>query len=355
MSAGSGSARVTIKDVARAAGVSVATVSRVLNDSGPVADETRVRIHRVAEELRFIPNGAARSLSTRRTGTLGVVLPDLYGEFFSEVIRGLDQAAQGRGFHLLLSSSHNDRDDIEAALRAMRGRVDGLVVMSPHIDAGVLTANLHDSVPAVLLNSPVGSGDFDTLRVDNFGGAREMTAHLAGHGHRRIAIVRGPEHNHDAAERLRGYRAALADAGIEGSGGLEVAGDFTEETGFRAAETLLAAEPRPTAVFAANDSMAIGLISALRQAGISVPADMAVAGFDDIPISRYLTPPLSSVRVSINELGARAMEQLVRAVEGENRHARIDETLPTALVIRDSCGAHDERTGDEGRSKEIPP
>jgi len=346
--------RVTIKDVARAAGVSVATVSRVLNASGPVADETRTRIHRVAEELRFIPNGAARSLSTRRTGTLGVVLPDLYGEFFSEVIRGLDQAAQGRGFHLLLSSSHNDRDDIEAALRVMRGRVDGLVVMSPHIDAGVLSANLHDSVPAVLLNSPMQAGEFDTLRVDNFGGAREMVAHLASHGHRRIAIVRGPEQNQDAAERLRGYRAAVAEAGIAADA-LEVDGDFTEEAGYRAGQALLAADPRPTAVFAGNDSMAIGLISALRQAGVSVPRDMAVAGFDDIPISRYLTPPLSSVRVSINELAARAMEQLVRAVAGENRHARIHETLATTLVIRDSCGAHGGASNAARRPEEIPP
>jgi LacI family transcriptional regulator, galactose operon repressor len=349
---GSGPARATIKDVARAAGVSVATVSRVLNGSGPVADATRTRIHRVAAEMRFIPNGAARSLSTRRTGTLGVVLPDLYGEFFSEVIRGLDQAAQGRGFHLLLSSSHNDREDIDAALRAMRGRVDGLVVMSPHIDAAVLTANLHDSVPAVLLNSPLESGEFDALRVDNFGGAREMVAHLASHGHRRIAIIRGPEANHDAAERLRGYRAALADAGLDADPALELPGDFTEEAGFRAAEALLAAAPRPTAVFAANDSMAIGVTSALRQANVSVPRDMAVAGFDDIPISRFLTPPLSSVRVPIQELGARAMEQLVRAVEGENRHERIDATLPTELVIRDSCGAH----GDgETRAKKAPP
>jgi LacI family transcriptional regulator, galactose operon repressor len=348
----SGPARVTIKDVARAAGVSVATVSRVLNASGPVADATRNRIHRVAAEMRFIPNGAARSLSTRRTGTLGVVLPDLYGEFFSEVIRGLDQAAQAQGFHLLLSSSHNDREDIDAALRAMRGRVDGLVVMSPHIDAAVLTANLHDSVPAVLLNSPLQSGEFDALRVDNFGGAREIVAHLAAHGHRRIAIIRGPEANHDAAERLRGYHAALAEAGIGPDPTLELAGDFTEEAGFRAAEALLATDPRPDAVFAANDSMAIGLISALRRAGVSVPRDMAVGGFDDIPICRYLTPPLSSVRVPIAELGARAMQQLVLAVAGENRHQRIDATLPTELVIRDSCGGHGD--GESGMKKAPP-
>src|SRR3954447_23157231 len=183
--------RVTIREVARAAGVSVATVSRVLNESGPVAGETRDRIRRVAGEMRYIPNGAARSLSMRRTGTLGVLLPDLYGEFFSEVIRGLDQAAQRARFHLLLSSSHNNRHDIEAALQAMRGRVDGLVVMSPHIDVDVLADNLPESLPAVMLNTPQSTSEFDTLSVDNFGGARAMVAHLAEHGHRRIAMVRG--------------------------------------------------------------------------------------------------------------------------------------------------------------------
>jgi LacI family transcriptional regulator len=332
--------RVTIREVARAAGVSVATVSRVLNESGPVAGETRDRIRRIAGELRYIPNGAARSLSMRRTGTLGVLLPDLYGEFFSEVIRGLDQAAQRARFHLLLSSSHNNRNDIEAALQAMRGRVDGLVVMSPHIDVAVLAANLPESLPAVMLNTAQATAEYDTLSVDNFGGARAMVAHLAGHGHRRVAMVRGPAPNHDAAERLRGYRAALADAGIAADAALEVEGDFTEEAGFRAVRRLLALDRRPTAIFAANDSTAIGAMSALREAGVAVPREMAVAGFDDIPISRYLTPALSSVRVSINDLGARAMEQLVRAVEEENRHERIHQTLPTTLVIRDSCGTH---------------
>jgi LacI family transcriptional regulator len=332
--------RVTIREVARAAGVSVATVSRVLNESGPVAGETRDRIRRVAGEMRYIPNDAARSLSMRRTGTLGVLLPDLYGEFFSEVIRGLDQAAQRARFHLLLSSSHNNRHDIEAALQAMRGRVDGLVVMSPHIDVAVLAANLPESLPAVMLNTPQSTSEFDTLSVDNFGGARAMVAHLVAHGHERIAMVRGPEPNHDAEERVRGYRAALADAHIAPDTGLEPEGDFSEQGGYRAVRALLALDRPPTAIFAANDSTAIGAISALREAGVAVPTQVAVAGFDDIPISRYLTPALSSVRVSINDLGTRAMEQLVRAVEEQNRHVRVHQTLPTSLVIRDSCGTH---------------
>jgi len=332
--------RVTIKEVARAAGVSVATVSRVLNDSGPVAGDTRDRIRKVAGELRYMRNDAARSLSTRRTATVGVLLPDLYGEFFSEVIRGLEQAAQTAGFHLLLSSSHTDRNDLTAALQTLRGRVDGLVVMSPHLDGQVLAENLPATLPAVLLNCAMTDGSFDTLNVDNFGGAGAMATHLASHGHRRIAMIRGPEPNHDAAERLRGYRAALAAAGLPRDPALERKGDFTEEGGYRAARRLLEVRERPTAIFAANDSTAVGAISALREAGISVPGEMAVAGFDDIPVARYLTPALSSVRVSIANLGSRAMRQLVAAVASQNRHPRVHYTLATELVIRESCGAH---------------
>jgi LacI family transcriptional regulator len=330
--------RVTIKDVAREAGVSIATVSRVLNNSGPVREETRRRIAEVARRLRYVPDGAARSLITRRTNTLGVLLPDLYGEFFSEVIRGVDRAARLNAYHLLVSCSHDDRAEIEAAVRAMRGRVDGLVVMSPDVDAAALAANLPEGLPVVLLNSAVEGGAYDSLAVDNYGGAYAMVRHLAGRGHRRIASITGSERNHDARERLRGYRAALRDAGLERRPEWELAGDFTESSGFEAARRLLELEPRPTAVFAANDSMAIGAICALRQGGLRVPQDVAVAGFDDIPIARYVDPPLTTVHVSISELGARAVERLLEAVTSKTRQRRRAETVPTTLVVRVSCG-----------------
>ena len=331
-------AKVTIRDVAREAGVSVATVSRVFNDSGPVGVETRKRIVAVAAALRYIPDSAARSLITRRTHTVGVLLPDLYGEFFSEVIRGIDATAQAAGYHLLVSSSHNDRVAIEAAMRAMRGRVDGLVVMSPDVDAHALVANLADSTPVVLLNCDVAGSGFDSLNIDNFGGAAAMVTHLMSLGHDRIAFIGGGERNHDAAERLRGYRETLAGAGIGGRPEWERRGDFTESGGHRAAREILGLDPRPTAIFAANDSMAIGALSALREAGVRVPEDVVVVGFDDIPIARYMSPPLTTVHVAINELGERATRMLLQAVEGKNQHVKCQETLPTTLVIRRSCG-----------------
>lgn len=329
----------TIRDVAREAGVSVATVSRVFNNSGPVRPATRERIDEVAKRLSYTPNGAARTLSTRRTQTVGVLLPDLYGEFFSEVIRGIDQVVQRSGWHLLVSSSHNERAEIEAALRVMRGRVDGLIVMSPDLDAHALARNLPEQLPVVLLNCEVDGQTYDSINIDNYGGAYAVTSHLLSLGHGRIGLITGPLRNHDARERLRGIRAALHAAGVEPQPELELAGDFSEESAHAAAQRLLELEPRPTALVAANDSMAIGALSALRDAGVRVPEEMAVVGFDDIPIARFVTPPLTTVRVSIPQLGARATERLFAALSAGEGHERRQELLATELVVRSSCGA----------------
>jgi LacI family transcriptional regulator len=330
---------VTIREVAREAKVSVATVSRVLTGKSLVREETRERVRQVAERLRYLPHGAARSLITRRTMTLGVLLPDLHGEFFSEVIRGIVLRARRSGYHLLVSSSHSDLSEIEATVLAMRGRVDGLILMSPDIDASWLHARLPARLPVVLLNAAGETGTFETIGVDNRGGAFAMTRHLLGLGHRRIGIVRGPEGNLDAAERLRGWRLAIQDLPSGDVDAVEVAGDFTEGAGERAAEARLASAPRPTAVFAANDAMAIGLLAGLRDRGVRVPEEMAVAGFDDVPIARYVSPALTSVRIPIAQLGERAVERLLHAVGHDGEPERTHETLPTELVVRASCGA----------------
>ena len=200
----------SIKEVALKAGVSVATVSRVINGTGPVAAETRSRIQDAIDKLRYVPHGAARSLITNQTDTIGVLLPDLYGEFFSEVIRGIDLAARRNGYHVLVSGFHSDRSEIEAVLRAMRGRVDGLIVLSPDVDAQTLQRNLPDTLPVVLLNTPGTAAHLRlAFNIDNYGGAFAMVRHLAGLGHRRIALIRGPKENVDAQERLRGYHDAL--------------------------------------------------------------------------------------------------------------------------------------------------
>jgi LacI family transcriptional regulator len=328
---------ITIKEVAREAGVSVATISRVVNEKGPVSEETRQRIRGVVERLRYAPHAAARSLITRQTRTLGVLLPDLFGEFFSELIRGIDVAARKRGYHLLVSGSHGDHAETRAMLRAIRGRVDGLIALSPDLDAGAFEENLPAGFPVVLLNGNVRRTGYASILVDNYGGAFAMARHLMRFGHRRIAFVTGPADNHDAAERLRGYRDALGRQ--IGASGLEISGDFREEAGYRAAPRILRGRRRPTAVFAANDAMAIGLLCAFRERQILVPEDIALAGFDDIPIARFITPPLTTVRFPIAELGRLATARLLHALNGSDEHRRNEEILPTTLVVRSSCGA----------------
>jgi len=330
--------RVTIKEVAGKAGVSTATVSRVFNNVGPVDDETRRRVQQVAKQLRYTPNAAGRSLSTKRTDALGLLLPDIYGEFFSEVLRGADQTAQQNRYHLLVSSSHNHRDEIEAALRVMSGRVDGLILMSPQIDAQTLKSNLPLNLPVVLLNCFVDGVSFDSLNIDNFGGASQMTRHLIQHGHQRIAIIKGNAGNLDADERFRGYRQALQENHIAASKALEISGSFSEESGYEAVKKILALTPRPTAIFASNDSMAIGALSALREIGVEIPAEIALVGFDDIPIARFLSPTLTSVRVAIHELGSQSIQKLVHAIREKNKHVKQHAVIPTSLALRESCG-----------------
>lgn len=349
--AGAGSHRsATIKDVARRAGVSVATVSRVMNGTAPVLAHTRERILTAARELHFTPNASARSLSTRRTTALGVVLPDLHGEFFSELLRGLDRVAQQHGRHLLVSSSHHDPHGIAAALRAMHGRVDGLIVMAPDVAASALAESLPRNLPTVLVNCAERSDATDDvpsrirmLGVDNVGGAMAMVRHLASLGHRRIGFVAGAPDNADARERLIGYERAMEELGLEAPSRYRSCGDFSEESGWRATQSLLDASPRPTAIVAANDMMALGALRAARERGLDVPGDVSVAGFDDIPTARYVTPPLTTVRVDVESLGARAASlllALMTATEGETspspRTRR--EVLPGVLVTRDSCG-----------------
>ena len=326
-----------MRDVAREAAVSVATVSRVLNGKGPVHADTQRRIQKIAKRLHYVPHPVARSLITRRTLTLGVLLPDLYGEFFSEVIRGIDLCARRSGYHVVVSSSHSDREETEAMIRAMRGRVDGMIVLYPGTRPPTLKSILPDRFPAVLLNNP--SRSFDSLSIDNFGGASAMVRHLVGLGHRRIAFIAGPAGNSDAAERLRGYRDAVRACSADADSKLEIPGDFRESAGYDACRRIRALRPRPTAIFAANDSMAIGLLYGFREAGVPVPKEFAVVGFDDIPIARYVTPPLTSVRVPIAALGEHATQLVLKAVEEGPTHRKTRETLATTLIIRASCGS----------------
>jgi len=328
---------VTITDVAKKAGVSIATVSRAFNKGDKVKECTRKRILQIAQQLKYTPNAAARGLITNRHDAIGLLLPDLHGEFFSEVIRGADKAARAAGYHLIVSSSHDSQDEIENALRLMRGRLDALVVMSPQIDSGTLLNYIPRALPVVFLNSEVNSAHYDCISVNGYGGAYDATSYLIGLGHTRIALIRGCERNREALERLYGYRAALRDAGLPEQRHLEWDGDFTEESGFAAAQHIVSMKPRPTAIFASNDTMAIGAIGALHELGVRIPEDISICGFDDIPIAQHLRPALTSVHVPIYDLGQMAVKNIVERIQKGRSGKPLNLVIAPTLSVRSSC------------------
>jgi Transcriptional regulators len=328
-------AAATIHDVAARAGVSVATVSRVLNGKALVREETSRHVTAAVKSLRYVPNVAARSLSIRCSQTIGIVLPDVHGEFFSEVIRGIDLAARREGYHILVSGSHSDPDQMMKVVDTMRGRVDGLVIMAPDVPPALLDEVCGRELAVVLLNA--SGAHCDAITIDNYGGAQAMMRHLHELGHTHIAFVRGPEKNADARERLRGYRQTMRSLDASWRRALEYAGDFTEESGFAAGRRIAETAPLPTAVFAANDSMAVGLMAAFVAAGVRVPEAISVVGFDDIPIARYVAPPLTTMRVDIAEMGRRAFALLLDSITNPTAHNARNERVATSLVVRGSC------------------
>jgi LacI family transcriptional regulator len=328
---------VTIRDVARTAGVSVASASRALNDHKNVTAEMSDRVREAARRLNYIPHEGARSLTRRRSDVIGVVLPDLFGEYFSELVRGIDRVAHASGLQLLLSNMHGSPHETATAIRTMRGRVDGLLVMPPEGDG----RSLHDALPpglaAVLLNHDEIHGDAGAVGVDNHGGAFAMTEYLVSCGYKRIAHIAGPRHNRDARERQRGFCEALA-ATIGERGPVVVPGDFTEAGGAEAARLLIAGRVPFDAIFCANDMMALGCMSVLADAGLSIPGDVGVAGFDDIPLANYAVPPLTTMKVRIDELGERAMNSLLARMRGGG-DGPAPHILAPSLVIRRSTAA----------------
>jgi LacI family transcriptional regulator len=324
-------AEATIRDVARRAQLSVATVSRALNGFENVSQEAREKIAAAVKELGYVPHAGARSLSLAKTNAIGVVLPALHGEFFSEIVRGMDQVASASGYFLLLSNMHPESPGGSAGvLRALRGRVDGLLLMAPHAQDHELVEALPAGLPTLLINTRGQPAGCPGIHLDNAAGARAVAEHLLALGRKRIVHISGPAGNIDAQERAEAFRKAIADK--EGAEIITVEGDFYEDGGLRAVRALLDEGRKFDAIFAANDNMAMGALTALRDAGLRVPDDVAVAGFDDIPLAKHLS--LTTVRVRIAELGERALERLIGILG--NRDGGGDELHAPELVVRSS-------------------
>lgn len=330
---------VRMKDVARDLGMSVATVSRALSNPDMVVAAKRERIEEAIARLNYRPNLIARTLRRRESRTALIVFPDL-SPFFLDVFLGAERAAGELGYTALMG--HCGRDPRREQLfldQALSGRADGVILVTS--SDNTLLAGRSAFPPLVAMMERIDGCDFPTVRVDNHDGARVATKHLIGLGHRRIAHIAGPAMAM-ARHRTAGFRSAIEEAGLDPRHCYVIAGEFSIRSGEAAMERLLTRHPRPTAVFAANDEMAVGALQAIKRAGLRIGVDISVIGFDDQRMAQLYEPKLTTVHVPMEELGYRAMRLLRRTIGGMEESE--DVILPTRLVIRETTGApHDAR------------
>jgi LacI family repressor for deo operon, udp, cdd, tsx, nupC, and nupG len=321
-----------IREVAQAAKVSVATVSRTLQMPDVVAPETRSRVQAAIEKLGYRPNAQARMLRTARTHVIVALVPDISNPFFAEVIRGIEQVAHQNGYSVLLGDTQNSRVREKAYAELLETKqADGLITLMPHIPPLAMPGPF----PIVNACEYIKDKSVTSVYVDNEAAAHEAITYLLTLGHRDIAFVTGPMDSPISIDRDRGYELALQAAGIKRDRRLTAIGDFSVEAGIRAVDSLLAKQQRFTAVFCSNDEMAIGAIRAIKSKGLKVPQDISVIGFDDIRFSRYTDPPLTTIAQPKDELGREAMNMLIELLRGVDVPPR-KRILPTQLVVRGS-------------------
>jgi len=332
--------RVTMADVAREAEVSLMTISRVINNKEGVSPATRQQVWAVIDRLGYRPSGIARGLATRRTGTLGLVVPDVANPFFAGVAQGVEHVAYAQGYHVFLCNTEEDPQRELAVLQSLdEKRVDGVILCSSRLGEKALQTCLTRHPAVVLVNRRLRDTAGNPLRavlIDDLTGGRLVTHHLLAGGHRAIGLLAGPTTSHSGQQRLGGYQQVLAGAGIQPDPAWQVSCVAKVEGGQRAALALLQAQPQLTALFCYNDLVAVGALQACAQLGRRVPQDLAVVGFDDIPLAALVTPPLTTCRVARSELGIRAVRLLLDQIVGGS--ADCDEALlRPELVVRASA------------------
>lgn len=328
---------ITLTDVARQAGVSVATVSSVLNNTGRVSEGTRQRVLEVARDLGYVANLSARSLKGGRTGVLGMVVNDLASPVFAEIARGASMAARNIGLDLMLyTTSVTAQRERERVIGTVSSLCDGVLIVVSGDSDDYIRALEQPRFPAVLVNY-LGETPLTTVGADNYWGARQATEHLAHLGHRRIGFITGASGSGQGPERLRGFLDALAAHGLPGGEDLIRTGDFTRPRGFAATRELLALPERPTAIFAANDESAFGAMDAAKDHGLRIPNDLSIVGFDDVPAAAVVHPALTTVRHPFLDIGATAVRLLQEAQQGGGASGQRVE-LMSELVVRHSTG-----------------
>jgi LacI family transcriptional regulator len=330
------SSRVTIRDVAARAGVSVATVSKVINQRYGVAEQTNARVLAVIEELGYEASLVAQSLRNHRTNVIGILVADLE-PFSTELLKGAADAIRGTGYELVVYSAGGRTGDHVGWERRYLSRLSGTLIDGAVLVTPTVTDVRYDA-PIVAVDPHTGPSSLPTIDSDSLHGGSLATEHLLGLGHRRIAMLTGRPDLQSAQLRERGYRQALAAAGVPVEEDLVLPGEYVPEIAVDAARRLLAGPHRPTAVFAANDLSAIATVEAAAALGLRVPDDLSVIGFDNVPESALCTPPLTTVDQPIRQMGQRAVELLVQMISGEVPDA-MHVTLATKLVVRQSTRA----------------
>jgi DNA-binding LacI/PurR family transcriptional regulator len=337
----------TIKDIAKLAGVSHATVSRVLNNSAKIKPETRERILKIVRELNFSRNVSARSLSSGRKFTIGMlILYDPFerrypAEFLPAVLAGMTTELNAHGYNLTLFFDQiQDQRDQVPSRRLSRNHMDGLFVLSLEREAAIAHKVAPVAVPVVLVNQRIEGLQLSSVIADDEAGGYAATTHLLALGHTRIGFVEGVPHHGSNIDRKAGYQRALREWGLSPDPGLDRVGLYEEDGGYRAATELLDAHPDLTAIFSANDIMAVGVYRAIKERGRRIPQDLSVVGYDDTVFAPVTEPPLTSVRKPRTRMGRTAASMMLTAIEaGDDKAERQEVVLPTELVVRQSTAA----------------
>jgi LacI family transcriptional regulator len=334
------SKRVTMSDVARQAGVSLMTVSRVINDKGDVSSETRERVLQIISSLEYRPSGIARSLATKETCTIGLVVPDVSNPFFADITRGVEHLAYSKGYHVFLCNTEEDPKRELAVFQSLEEkRVDGFILCSSRLEEGKLVEILANMPPVVLINRRLnhdGEDNFDSVILDDEQGGWVSTQHLIQSGHKRIGFLAGPATSYSGAGRRTGFLAAMKEANIEPEAGWISNCRPSVEGGYEATHALLARHHQLTALFCFNDLVAVGALQACDELKRRIPQDLAIVGHDDIPLAALVSPTLTTCRVPRYELGAMAVNALLERFKDCPGGCQ-QSVLQPELIIRESA------------------
>jgi DNA-binding LacI/PurR family transcriptional regulator len=326
----------TIYDVAKKAGVSISTVSRVINNTGRISEKTRKKVLEVMETLRYQPSVVASALTGKRTRTIGLIIPDVANPFFAEISRKVEDRGRELGFNLLMCNTDNNPETEEMYLSLLKQKsVDGIIIGTTTKNSTLLKELLEENFPVALIAQDIPELVIDAVTVDDFLGGYQATSHLVSLGHKKIAIMLGNLSRSSDKYRLQAYRQVLEKNDLGYDEKLVIYTDYSMEDAKRAALELLNSPERPTAIFACFDSLAIGVYQAAKELGLNIPNDLSVVGFDNTILASIVDPPLTTIAQPIDEMGRQVMDLLIREIKGE-KTTKQRVILPPELIIRKS-------------------